>query len=127
MTVVSGTPVKTDVEGVEFVGSYEPVVNIPFSDSEAAYYFLSNNVLYQTSESGTPDTMKALRAYFKVPVVGAGARSLTFDVDEETTSIEDVRSKMEDVRGDVFDLQGRRVAQPTKGLYIVNGKKVVVK
>ena len=26
----------------------------------------------------------------------------------------------------VFDLQGRRVAQPTKGLYIVNGKKVVL-
>ena len=26
-----------------------------------------------------------------------------------------------------FDLQGRRVAQPTKGLYIVNGKKVVIK
>ena len=27
----------------------------------------------------------------------------------------------------VFDLQGRRVSQPTKGLYIVNGQKVVVK
>ena len=27
----------------------------------------------------------------------------------------------------VFDLQGRKVAQPTKGLYIVNGKKVVIK
>ena len=27
----------------------------------------------------------------------------------------------------VYDLQGRRVAQPTKGLYIVNGKKVVLK
>ncbi|MBO7110131.1 MAG: hypothetical protein J6V97_08570 [Prevotella sp.] len=26
-----------------------------------------------------------------------------------------------------YDLQGRRVAQPTKGLYILNGKKVVVK
>ena len=27
----------------------------------------------------------------------------------------------------VYDLQGRRVAQPTKGLYIVNGKKVIIK
>ena len=43
-----------------------------------------------------------------------------------TTSI-DVRSKMEDVRGEVYNLNGQRVAQPTKGLYIVNGKKVVVK
>ena len=44
-----------------------------------------------------------------------------------TTGIADVRSKMEDVRGEIYDLQGRRVAQPTKGLYIVNGKKVVIK
>ena len=27
----------------------------------------------------------------------------------------------------IFDLQGRRVLKPTKGLYIVNGKKVVIK
>ena len=27
----------------------------------------------------------------------------------------------------IFDLQGRKVAHPTKGLYIVNGKKVVIK
>ena len=26
-----------------------------------------------------------------------------------------------------YDLQGRKVAQPTKGLYIHNGKKVVIK
>jgi hypothetical protein len=43
-----------------------------------------------------------------------------------TTSI-DVRSKMEDGRGDVYNLNGQRVAQPTKGLYIVNGRKVVIK
>ena len=27
----------------------------------------------------------------------------------------------------VYDLQGRKVANPTKGLYIVNGKKIVIK
>ncbi|MBQ8127166.1 MAG: hypothetical protein IJ176_02065 [Prevotella sp.] len=27
----------------------------------------------------------------------------------------------------IYDMQGRRVAQPTKGLYIINGKKVVLK
>jgi len=27
----------------------------------------------------------------------------------------------------IYDLQGRRVAQPTKGLYIVNGKKTVIR
>ena len=45
----------------------------------------------------------------------------------ETTGINDVRGKMADVRGEVYNLNGQRVAKPTKGLYIVNGKKVIVK
>lgn len=44
-----------------------------------------------------------------------------------TTGINDVRSQMEDGRGEVYNLAGQRVSQPTKGLYIVNGKKVVIK
>ena len=44
---------------------------------------------------------------------------------DDATGIRDVKCKKEDVRGHVFDLQGRKVAQPTKGLYIVNGKKVM--
>ena len=46
---------------------------------------------------------------------------------DEATGINDVRSKMADVRGEVYNLAGQRVAQPTKGLYIVNGKKVIIK
>ena len=30
-------------------------------------------------------------------------------------------------KNSIFDLQGRSIVQPTKGLYIVNGKKVVIK
>ena len=45
----------------------------------------------------------------------------------ETTAISTIE-KMRNVENETFyDLQGRRVAQPTKGLYIVNGKKVVIK
>ena len=47
--------------------------------------------------------------------------------DGETTGIADVRGKMSEVRGDFFDLQGRKVAQPAKGLYIQNGRKVILK
>ena len=49
------------------------------------------------------------------------------DFYNETTSIDDVRSKMSDVRGEIYNLNGQRVAQPTKGLYIVNGKKYIFK
>ena len=27
----------------------------------------------------------------------------------------------------VYDLQGRKIANPTKGIYIINGKKMLVK
>ena len=47
--------------------------------------------------------------------------------DGNTTGMNDVRSKMEEGRGEFYNLNGQRVAQPTKGLYIVNGKKVVIK
>ena len=37
------------------------------------------------------------------------------------------KSQEPKANGQYFDLQGRRVTNPTKGLYIVNGKKVIVK
>jgi hypothetical protein len=44
------------------------------------------------------------------------------------TGINEVSGSKFQVSGaEYFDLQGRRVAQPTKGLYIVNGTKVVIK
>jgi hypothetical protein len=56
------------------------------------------------------------------------ARVLTivFD-DEETTGISSMHNAQCIMHNEVFDLQGRKVAQPTKGLYIMNGKKVVIK
>ena len=49
---------------------------------------------------------------------------LCFDT---TSGIRDIRGKKEDVKADgvYYDLQGRRVQNPTNGIYIVNGKKVV--
>ena len=44
----------------------------------------------------------------------------------DATSISDVRGKMEEVRGDAFNLKGQRITNPNKGLYIVNGKKMMI-
>ena len=46
--------------------------------------------------------------------------------DENVTGVNEVKVQKE-VRGEYYNLNGQRVAQPTKGLYIVNGKKVIVK
>lgn len=45
----------------------------------------------------------------------------------ETTAIESVAKAQTIVNTVIYNLAGQRVAQPTKGLYIVNGKKVVIK
>ena len=45
----------------------------------------------------------------------------------ETTSINAVQGSEFMVNGKIYNLNGQRVAQPTKGLYIVNGKKVMFK
>jgi hypothetical protein len=72
----------------------------------------------------TPATVAKGEAYLQFNEAVA-ASSLQFE--GGASGIADVRGKMSDVRGDFYDLQGRRVAQPVKGLYIVNGKKYLVK
>ena len=63
---------------------------------------------------------------FKAYLPGASQiKSLVFAFDE-ADAITEVAEKAEITDG-YFDLSGRRVVKPTKGLYIVNGKKVVIK
>ena len=68
----------------------------------------------------------ANKAYLAVPS-DAGARDFVWFDEGETTSLSEVRGLKSDVRGEYFNLNGQRVAQHTKGLYIVNGRKVVIK
>ena len=84
-----------------------------------AGYILSDGV-FQPASAGT---LAAGKAYL---AIAAGARALEMSFDEgEVTAIETVKS--EKANNEYFNLAGQRVANPTKGLYIVNGRKVVVK
>ena len=47
--------------------------------------------------------------------------------DDETTAVRGIENGELRVENSYYDLQGRRVVQPTKGLYIVNGKKLIIK
>lgn len=59
-----------------------------------------------------------------------GWSEFTNIVEMEFTGIDEV---VDEVKGenskvkDVYDLSGRKVTNPTKGIYIVNGKKVLLK
>ena len=70
-------------------------------------------------------TVPAGRALLPASEVPSTARELTF-VFDEATGIKQIETSKQNVEG-YFNLAGQRVAQPTKGLYIVNGRKVVVK
>lgn len=87
------------------------------------------NYILQGGEfkKATGAKLKAGRAYLKTSYnVDATPESrLTIVVDGETTGIKTVKGDS-DEQG-VYDLQGRKVAQPAKGLYITNGKKFIVK
>ena len=57
----------------------------------------------------------------------AGARFFALDLNGETTDIGAALMNSERVNNEVYNLNGQRVMNPAKGLYIVNGRKVVIK
>ena len=52
-------------------------------------------------------------------------RPATIKISTSATGIKEVSDSTSD--GYIYDLQGRRVANPTHGLYIINGKKHLIK
>jgi uncharacterized repeat protein (TIGR02543 family) len=120
-----GTDIVTD-ERVRFLGTYK---STHFGEADNSILFFSgDNKLYYPKSNVS---IGAQRAYFKLgDDDDALAHALTdFTIDfgnGETTNLSSIPSPKG--KGEVYDLQGRRVVQPTaKGLYIVNGKKVVIK
>lgn len=91
--------------------------------SEYKYYTLANGSKGLGFYKYTGATLAANKAY--IMTVTSNASEFLFSLDGETTGVNDVRSKKDDVRGDYYNLNGQKVPNPTKGLYIVNGKKVI--
>lgn len=94
-------------------------------------FYLSNDGI---SLKATPG-----KAYLQVseneakdPSSAALARSFVFGGGNETTGIDGITIMGTDVQRhgtieEIFDLQGRKIVNPTKGIYIKNNKKVVIK
>ena len=115
----------SDVTGNQMVGVLERTqVNWTVGGN---YNYILQQGKFNNANGGY---LKANRAYLSTDydVTSPGARALEIVFDEgETTAISEVRGLKSDVRGDFYNLNGQRVAQPSKGLYIVNGKKVMFK
>ena len=117
-TIVAGNPVKTGTN-VTMTGSYAASVTVPTGS-----YIISGDKLYSVNSEVT---MKNTRAYITLTTETAGARVLGMVFDGETTTgivtMENGKLNMEE--GTVYDLSGRKVTTLNKGVYVVNGKKVI--
>ena len=92
------------------------------TDDGTLRYILVNNVFLRT----TGGTLPANRCYLEFGSTSAQTRSFSITVGDKTTAIESVGITTQEGEDLWYDLQGRRVMQPQKGIYIRNGKKVVV-
>ena len=95
---------------------------VNYTEGEKFNYILQGGVF----KKATGATLKAGKAYLKTTfdVSKADTRELKIVFAGEATGIKTIETANDQ---NVYDLQGRKVAAPGKGLYIINGKKFIVK
>ena len=123
---VDGAVFKADSEdlgdGATLTGVYTETVA---STIEGAYA-MSSGAFAQAKNDN--QTLKPFRFYLMMPK-SSGARNITISVegeDDGATGIDEVNSGVQN-KAIIYDLQGRRIKNAGKGIYVVNGNKVVIK
>ena len=127
--------VEGDVEGVRFVSIASPSLSVIENGDELICTWLCDF----SQLAGGEHTITAT-GMFAVGVDDAGVtsytvaeQSLTIAIEGNATGVEKVESRNEkgemgDEKKEIYDLGGRRVKEiAAKGIYIVNGKKTVLK
>ena len=61
-----------------------------------------------------------------LPLIAQKSLNIHFE-ESEMTEIKEVKTESEETNCIYYDLNGRKVVTPKKGLYIINGKKVFIK
>ena len=129
------TQVQSDDGTVAFVGNYNPV-SIGEGGDNTMLYLGADNTLYYPSAAMA---IGACRAYFRLNGITAGTPTdpqsgnilqFVLNFDEESTGIENVQHSTFNVQSEGwFTLDGRRLSgkPTTKGIYINNGNKIVIK
>lgn len=121
------TTIMTDIVGSaandwQMVGSFTNQTIVTSEDKDKYYYAYtsSDNKIHQVTNTLT---VKPYRAYFTTSRSEVAQLAVRTRNGEETLID---AAEVEDLCPEVYyDLSGRRVDNPVKGIYIVNGKKVV--
>ena len=125
----------TPAAGYKFTGTVAGVSNATAAAANA-YILQDDGKFHKVTTANSAATIPAYRAYIICPPQASGAKQLSVVLDGETTGIGSTMNEATDGKnGPVYDLQGRRVAdrlddarhQLPAGVYIVGGRKVVVK
>lgn len=119
------TSTSVNINGVSFVSTAPAEDGTDRTELPMNAYYLSNNVFYPHKNNKV--TIKAGLCYM---VLGAEAAakgySLNFqNEDGSVTGIQKIPAARENKAMEIYTLQGVRVLRPGKGIYIVNGKKMV--
>ena len=113
---------NTDFTGGTFKGTYNPIVWN--TENKNILFVGTNNTLYWPTAGGH---MNACRAYFDLGTYEA--REFVLNFDDQTTGVIEVKEVNEVKDDSWYTLNGVKLSgKPTKaGLYIHNGKKVIIK
>lgn len=145
---INNTPYTRTTSHVNFIGLFSP--EIIYEDSETIHensggenkvtgktklYLGAENTLYYPTEKNFQ--VNSFRAYFELlgglvagePAANGTNPAVSFNMNlgSDATGISEVSAGLSPQTTVVYDLQGRRVSNPTKGIYIVNGRKVAIK
>lgn len=105
----------------ELQGTLETIAK-PDNGTVYTLQYLNNTLgLYKY----TATNLKAGKAYYLLANGSAAPMGFVFDFEGQTTGVESIEVNADNQV--IYDLSGRRVAKAGKGLYIINGKKVLVK
>ena len=121
LNVASMEIATTTKDGYTFTGTFTGLTNA----QAAGKYILQKGNTWGKVTSEKPNAfIPPFRAYVEAP---ATAAPLLIGTIGNTTGIENIRTIDQDGTERWYDLSGRRIATPTKGVNILNGKKYVVK
>ena len=81
---------------------------------------------YWGNADGTQINAKSGKGYLKVPAT-QGAQIKSFRLNPLPTHVEEINAEELDMNEPIYDLSGRRVENPTKGIYIQGNKKIIIK
>lgn len=101
----------------------QPIASPIRKAKKSATYYNTTNTYYDFAN--LPPAIYTYRVRVTTSEgISPWSEEMTVDL---TTGIQQVQTEKSIANGDIYDLSGRKVSQPKHGIYIMNGKKILVK